>query len=84
MGGREQADGEVSAGAAVMERVGLQFRERLPTRIEASEMLPPGRDGIVLVEPETRGDELPEPLDVGLAETLAAPSRRSARRLRTS
>ena len=37
-------------------------------------MLPPRGDGIVLVEPEARGDELPQPLDVGLAENLLRPA----------
>ena len=74
MRGREQPDREVGARPAVVERVRPELGERGGPRVEPVEVLAPRGDGIGLVEADAERDELPEPLDVGLAEHLPRPA----------
>ena len=50
------------------------FVERARSRLEHLDVVSPGRDGVGLVEAHGRGDGLPQPLDVRLAEHRLRPA----------
>ncbi len=70
----EQADDEVGARPAEADRVELRSVERVCARLEHRGVRAPGLDGILLVEAHRRGNGLPEPLHVRLAEDGLGPA----------
>ena len=71
---RKQADGEIGAGTAIVDRIRLQRVHASGPRLERGDVLAPGDDGIVLVQPHAKRDVPPQPLDVGLSVDLLGPS----------
>ena len=69
-----EADGQVGAGAAEPDRVEALRVQRARSRLEHLDVLSPRRDGVGLVEAHGRGDGLPQPVDVGLAEHRLRPA----------
>ena len=71
---RDQPDGEVGAGPAEADRVERALVEQRRALDELVDVRAPGLDRIGLVEPRRRGDGVPEPLHVRLAENGLRPA----------
>ena len=70
----EQADDEVGARPAEADRVEARSVERVRTTLEHRGVRAPCLDGILLVEAHRRGDRIPQPLHVRLAEDGLGPA----------
>src|SRR5205085_10949218 len=66
----EQADGQLRPGPAELDRVESSLVQERRPALQLRCVLAPRLDGIVLVEADCVRDQLPEPVDVRLAEDL--------------
>ena len=75
---RHQADRQVGLRAGEVQRVEPPLRELFGTQRELLQVIPPGLDGVVLVEPDDGSDQAPQLIEIGRAqEALGDPLTRA-------
>jgi hypothetical protein len=71
---REEPDGEICAGSVEAHGVEPELVQPLGAGLESGDVLVPGLDRVLVVEPARVGDGVPEPLQVRLAEHRLRPT----------